>query len=340
VALALALGPAGTALRGPGAASVEAAQGTQDTRANLVHKTSHLLPPGFLLAAAYPPPLQTFAAAAAGVALAPPTLQALVERLTLPGHATDDTNDVCAAILLHPDFSKNPSVLSMYTKMNGGLRNYLTGTAHAWLYTPRKRPSRMGDSDLDYVSDSLALVFVYPDDHAPTAGNDEGDSAKPRNKLHFGGRAYPLWNNSVLLQHGAHKPLGFVLIGGTTLSIFKRIYRDERFLFLAAHRHSSSFLLLSGSRRANTSSLPRKHRWGRQHPLRCITRQPTPLLRSIRQSPIRRQSNSFRINCQRCCQHRYHCHFQNLIGMVYSMQMLSVSVRNSKTAISNASSLY
>jgi hypothetical protein len=210
VALALALGPAGTALRGPGAASVEAAQGTQDTRANLVHKTSHLLPPGFLLAAAYPPPLQTFAAAAAGVALAPPTLQALVERLTLPGFAADDTNDVCAAILLHPDFSKNPSVLSMYTKMNGGLRNYLTGTAHAWLYTPRKRPSRMGDSDLDYVSDSLALVFVYPDDHAPTAGNDEGDSAKPRNKLHFGGRAYPLWNNSVLLQHGAHKPLGCV----------------------------------------------------------------------------------------------------------------------------------
>jgi hypothetical protein len=175
-----------------------------------MHKTTHLLPPGFLLAAAYPPPLQTFAAAAAEVALAPPTLRALVERLTLPGRATDDTNDVCAAILLHPDFSKNPSVLSMYSKMNGGLRNYSTGTARAWLYTPRKRPSRMDDSDLDYVSDSLALVFVFPDDHFSIAGNDEGEAAKSRNKLHFGGRAYPLWNNSVLLQHGAHKPLGCV----------------------------------------------------------------------------------------------------------------------------------
>jgi hypothetical protein len=114
--LAVTLGPAGTALWGPGAASVEAAQGTQDTRANLMHKVTHLLPPGFLLAAAYPPPLQTFAAAAAEVALAPPTLRALVERLTLPGRATDDTNDVCAAILQHPDFSKNPSVLSMFRK--------------------------------------------------------------------------------------------------------------------------------------------------------------------------------------------------------------------------------
>ena len=161
-----------------------------------------------------PPIFQIGAAATAAgvgsVALARPTLQSLVERLTLPGRATDDTNDVCAAILLHPDFSKNPSVLSMYSKMNGGLRNYSTGTAHAWLYTPRKRPSKPNDIDLGYVSDSLALVFVYSDDKGPAAGNDEGEAAKPKNKLHFGGRAYPLCNNSVLLQHGAHKPLGCV----------------------------------------------------------------------------------------------------------------------------------
>jgi hypothetical protein len=164
-------------------------------------------------AAAYPPLLPTGAAAAAEgagvVALgAPPTLQALVQRLTLPGRANDDTNDVCAAILLHPDLSNYPSVLSMHSKMNGGLRTYSTGTAHAWLYTPRKRTSKLSDSDLGYVPDSLALVFAYPDDQGPAAGNDEGEAAKPKNKLHFGGRAYPLCNNSVLLQHGAHKPLG------------------------------------------------------------------------------------------------------------------------------------
>jgi hypothetical protein len=171
-----------------------------------------LLGEHWLFAEAYSPLLPTGAAATAGevgvVALAPPTLEALVERLTLPGRANDDTNDVCAAILLHPDLSKNPSVLSMYSKMNGGLRNYSTGTAHAWLYTPRKRTSKLNENDLGYVSDSLALVFVYSDDKGPAAGNDEGEAAKPKNKLHFGGRAYPLCNNSVLLQHGAHKPLG------------------------------------------------------------------------------------------------------------------------------------
>ena len=163
-------------------------------------------------AATYPPHFQFCAAATAAgvgsVALARPTLQSLVERLTLPGRATDDTNDVCAAILLHPDLSKIPYILSMYSKMNGGLRNYSTGAAHAWLYTPRKRPSKPNYSDLGYVSDSLALVCVYPDEQGPTAGSDEGKTARPKNKLHFGGRAYPLCNNSVLLQHGAHKPLG------------------------------------------------------------------------------------------------------------------------------------
>jgi len=145
--------------------------------------------------------------AAAAVAMMPTTLQALVERLVLPGRATDDSNNICAAIMLHPDLLKSPSVLSQYSKMNGGLRNYSTGTAHAWLYTPRKQPSRTDDSDLDHESDNRALVFVYPDAIDPSAG-DDGDDAKPKNKLHFGGRAYPLCNNSVLLQHGAHKPLG------------------------------------------------------------------------------------------------------------------------------------
>ena len=60
-------------------------------------------------AATYPPHFQIDAAATAAgvgsVALARPTLQSLVERLTLPGRTTDDTNDVCAAILLHPDLT-------------------------------------------------------------------------------------------------------------------------------------------------------------------------------------------------------------------------------------------
>jgi hypothetical protein len=200
-----------------GAALVEVAEGIQDTQLNLLQAITrrhrHLLPPGVSFAVAYPPLLPSFAAVSSVVALAPPTLEALVERLTLPGRATDDTNDVCAAILLHPELSKNPSIFSMYSKMNGGLRNYSTGTAHAWLYMPRKRPikpCKPNDSDLDYVSDSLALVFVYPDEHVPAAGNDEGEAAKPKSKLHFGGRAYPLCNNSVLLQHGAHKSFGCV----------------------------------------------------------------------------------------------------------------------------------
>ena len=161
-----------------------------------------------------PPIFQIGAAATAAgvgsVALARPTLQSLVERLTLPGRTADDTNDVCAAILLHPDLTEIPYILSKYSKMNGGLRNYSTGTAHAWLYTPRKRPSKPNDIDLGNVSDSPALIFVYPDDQGPAASKDEGETAKSKNKLHFGGRAYPLCNNSVLLRHGAHKPLGCV----------------------------------------------------------------------------------------------------------------------------------
>jgi len=165
-------------------------------------------------AATYPPHFQFCAAATAAgvgsVALARPTLQSLVERLTLPGRATDDTNDVCASILLHPDLTMFPNILSIYSKMNGGLRNYSTGAAHAWLYMLRKRPSKSNDSDLGYVSNSLALVFLYPDDQSPDASKDEGEAVKPKNMLHFGGRAYPLCNNSVLLQHGVHKPLGCV----------------------------------------------------------------------------------------------------------------------------------
>jgi len=152
----------------------------------------------------FPPPS---AGEAGGVpASTPPTLQELVDKLVSPGRATDTSNDICASILLHPNFASDPSVLGMYAKMNAGLRNYSPGTAHVWLYTPRKRSSSYGGNELEFASEKLALVFVYPDEYGPPSFEDF-ELLKPKNKLHFGGRAYPLCKNSVLLQHGAHKPL-------------------------------------------------------------------------------------------------------------------------------------
>jgi hypothetical protein len=136
----------------------------------------------------------------------PPSLHELVDKLVTPGRATDTSNDICASILLHPNFACDPSVLGMYSKMNAGLRNYVPGTAHVWLYTPRKRSKNASEKDVEYASEKLALVFVYPDEFGPPS-IDDIELLKPKNKLHFGGRAYPLCNNSVLLQHGAHKPL-------------------------------------------------------------------------------------------------------------------------------------
>lgn len=136
----------------------------------------------------------------------PPSLQELVDKLVSPGRATDTSNDICASILLHPNFASDPSVLGMYAKMNAGLRNYSPGTAHVWLYTPRKRSKSYGGKELEYASEKLALVFVYPDEYGPPS-LDDFELLKPKNKMHFGGRAYPLCNNRVLLQHGAHKPL-------------------------------------------------------------------------------------------------------------------------------------
>ena len=139
------------------------------------------------------------------------TLPVLVQRLLQPGRATDETNDICISIMLHPDLAKDPTALGQYSKMSGGLRNYTMGTSHAWLYTPRKHPNRTNSSSSEDPADKLALIFVFPDEIGATdPGRREMPAAKSRNKLHFGGRAFPLWNNSVLLQHGAHKPLGCV----------------------------------------------------------------------------------------------------------------------------------
>lgn len=147
----------------------------------------------------------------ASLAAAPSTLPVLVQQLLQPGRATDETNDICISIMLHPDLAKDPTALGLYSKMSGGLRNYTMGTSHAWLYTPRKHPNRTSSSSSEDPANNLALIFVFPDEIGATdSGRREMPADKSRNKLHFGGRAFPLWNNSVLLQHGAHKPLGCV----------------------------------------------------------------------------------------------------------------------------------
>jgi len=150
--------------------------------------------------------------ASASPATALLSLPALVQRLLQPGRATDETNDICISIMLHPDLSVDSSALGHYTKMSAGLRNYSAGSSHAWLYTPRKHPNRTGSSSSEEgAATDLALIFVFPDEIGATVSDRKvAPATECRNKLHFGGRAFPLWNNSVLLQHGAHKPLGCV----------------------------------------------------------------------------------------------------------------------------------
>ena len=132
------------------------------------------------------------------------TLEELLNELTLPSMATAETNDICSAILRHPDLSKKPSGINVYSKMNGGLKNYVPGTAQAWLYVPRKRARTDDDNDHLNVLNRLALIFVYPDELGPSSRCED-----PKNKLHFGGRAHEINNGSVLLQHGAYKFLGY-----------------------------------------------------------------------------------------------------------------------------------
>jgi len=152
--------------------------------------------------------------ASASLATPPICLPFLVQRLLEPGRATDETNDICISIILHPDLAKGTFALGQYSKMSGGLHNYTAGSSHAWLYTPRYHPNRARSSTSEDTAYGLALIFVFPEETKPTVTNrSEASAAKSKNKLHFGGRAFPMCNNRVVLQHGAHKPLGCVKIG-------------------------------------------------------------------------------------------------------------------------------
>jgi hypothetical protein len=146
----------------------------------------------------------------AAVSMVKQTLEQLVEKLTYPGCATDSSNEICTAIMLHPELLLSPSVLGMHTKMDGGLQSYVTGTAHAWIYTPKNRKrkkcqtNKCNDRRVTGTT-GFALIFVYPDLSTVTTGKDE--AANAYSKLHFGGRSYSLGKNSVLLQHGGDKQL-------------------------------------------------------------------------------------------------------------------------------------
>ena len=137
--------------------------------------------------------------------MATQTLEQLVNMLTNPGCATETSNEICTAIMLHPELLSSSSKLGMYSKMDGGLNNYVPGTAHAWLYTPKKRRRKQCNDQIEGVTTGFALIFAYPDSSRPSPGTEEAANAKA--KLHFGGRSYPLCNNSVLLQHGGDKLL-------------------------------------------------------------------------------------------------------------------------------------
>jgi len=155
-----------------------------------------------------PPPELTpdnIALPTAVVTMATQTLEQLVNMLTNPGCATETSNEICTAIMLHPELLSSSSKLGMYSKMDGGLNNYVPGTAHAWLYTPKKRRRKQCNDQMEGITTGFALIFAYPDSSRPSPGTEEAANAKA--KLHFGGRSYPLCNNSVLLQHGGDKLL-------------------------------------------------------------------------------------------------------------------------------------
>jgi len=142
-------------------------------------------------------------------------LEALVDRLLQPGGATNESNDICAAIMLHADLSENCSGLKHYSNMSLGLRECTPFSPHAWLYTPRRMPKRMaanGES-CETVTEGLAMIFVYPNESC-TASRSTNATCRPvpsKTGLYFGGRTYSLGGGSVLLQHGSHQHLGCVI---------------------------------------------------------------------------------------------------------------------------------
>jgi len=157
------------------------------------------------------PPVSTFWGADSLDAPGSVTLEELVDRLKLRYFDSNETNNVAAAIITHPDLMKNTSTLNVYSKLNGGLKHSPPGQAHAWLYTPKKRKRNPDfDSDPDDAFDSTALVLVYPEVFGPSSCNDD-DS---KSNFNFGGRAHTFRNGSercVRIQHGSCRALGYVL---------------------------------------------------------------------------------------------------------------------------------
>ena len=138
------------------------------------------------------------------------TVDELVDQLKHQYSNSKATNNIGAAIIKHPDLMTNTSALKVYSKLNGGLKDASPGTAHAWLYTPKKRKrARSHNGNLDSALDCTALVLVYPENLGPSCSTDD-DS---KNTFHFGGRAHTFRNGSdgcVRIQHGSCRALGCV----------------------------------------------------------------------------------------------------------------------------------
>jgi hypothetical protein len=140
-------------------------------------------------------------------------LEALVDRLLQPGGATNESNDICAAIMLYADLSESCSALKHYSKVSNGLRERMARSSHAWLYTPRRPRKRSTESSScdEYLTEGLAMIFVYPSKSAALSSSNATSELVPSsNGFHFGGRRHPLGDGSVLLQHGSHQRLGCV----------------------------------------------------------------------------------------------------------------------------------
>jgi len=168
------------------------------------------------------------------------SLEALVHRLLQPGCATNESNFICAAIMLHADLSKHYSALKHYSKLNEGLRYCSNGSSHAWLYTPRRqsnRTTKSGNGCYEYVPEGLAMIFVYPDDSTTSrSANANTGVASSANCLRFGGRAVSLCDGNVLLQHGSNQHLGCVVqytypIGNDTHP-YVFLYRELQIIYI------------------------------------------------------------------------------------------------------------
>ena len=165
------------------------------------------------------------------------SLEALVHRLLQPGCATNESNFICAAIMLHADLSKHYSALKHYSKLNEGLRYCSNGSSHAWLYTPRRqsnRTTKSGNGGYEYFPEGLALILVYPDDSTMSrSANGTSRTLPSSSGLRFGGRAYSLGDGSVHLQHGSYQRLRYVFlpiypVGNDILNVF--LHRKLPFL--------------------------------------------------------------------------------------------------------------